>query len=196
MVYHFILGHFNVLQNFAIASSKEAALYSTIAAIVDTIKKAIILNPSTFIANGALPSGLDGEAAANIIASILSSHLRASSSLHYDSIKSSFVKISSIVEESYNIPVNVSKTSEMNLLVAAQAGAEASKKVGPEVTASIKQIKLGELFTFENFFSSSLGISIIVIVCIVIILLIIYLILKYNSKRKIKKKLNYIKLLN
>nr|SPJ13298.1 rifin PIR protein,putative [Plasmodium sp. DRC-Itaito] len=54
---------------------------------------------------------------------------------------------------------------------------------------------LNATFTWENFFSSSLGISLLVTVCIIIVLSIIYFILRYRRKKKMKKKLQYIKLL-
>ncbi|EWC88788.1 hypothetical protein PFNF54_02408 [Plasmodium falciparum NF54] len=54
---------------------------------------------------------------------------------------------------------------------------------------------LNATFTWETFFSSPLGISLLVTVCIIIILSIIYLILRYRRKKKMKKKLQYIKLL-
>lgn len=180
----------------ATTAGEKAALKSAIDAIIDTIKRAIILD-SYAIPSGPLPPGLHGEAAANALEPILTAQLRASPSLYPASIKNSFMNATSTLEAQNNaISVYASNAAENCLITASQAGAEASKKVVPEVIASTKQTTLGKIFTFENFFSSSLGISIIVIVSIVIILLIIYLILKYNRKRKIKKKLNYIKLLN
>ncbi|KOB86420.1 hypothetical protein PFDG_02074 [Plasmodium falciparum Dd2] len=70
---------------------------------------------------------------------------------------------------------------------AAESAASASDVAKAEV--------LNATFTWETFFSSPLGISLLVTVCIIIILSIIYLILRYRRKKKMKKKLQYIKLL-
>ncbi|CDO62066.1 rifin [Plasmodium reichenowi] len=70
---------------------------------------------------------------------------------------------------------------------AAQSGAAAAEEAKTEV--------LNATFTWETFFSSPLGISLLVTVCIIIILSIIYLILRHRRKKKMKKKLQYIKLL-
>ncbi|SOS81655.1 PIR protein, pseudogene, putative [Plasmodium sp.] len=171
----------------ATAAGEKAAFKAAIVAIEKTIRDAIIAAPRSFIANGILSPELQGTAAAEVLVPALSAEFSASSSLNPVSLISSYLKVSSTLETTHTINVNASNAANQSLFAAAAAGAEASKKVGPAVAASTKQIKLSQLFTFEKFFSSSLGISIIVIVSIVIILLIIYLILKYNRKRKIKK---------
>ncbi|SOS79540.1 rifin, partial [Plasmodium sp. gorilla clade G1] len=180
----------------ATAAGEKAAFKAAIDAIVDTIKRAIISATHSLPDSVPFSPELEGSAAADVLIPALTADLRATRLLDPGSIQSSFLKVSSIVEETQPISLNASNAAQGSLFVASKAGAEASKEAASAVAECTKQTTLGKIFTFEKFFSSSLGISIIVIVCIVIILLIIYLILKYNRKRKINKKLNYIKLLN
>ncbi|SOS76181.1 rifin [Plasmodium sp. gorilla clade G1] len=72
---------------------------------------------------------------------------------------------------------------------------EAAKQAGAVAGKAAQGKAWSAAFTWENFLSSPLGISIIVTVCIVVMLIIIYLILRYRRKKKMKKKLQYIKLL-
>ncbi|ETW42942.1 hypothetical protein PFNF135_02417 [Plasmodium falciparum NF135/5.C10] len=67
---------------------------------------------------------------------------------------------------------------------AAEAGKEASAAEGTK------------LATNTSILSTSIIVSIVAIVVIVLIMVIIYLILRYRRKKKMKKKLQYIKLLN
>ncbi|SOS80089.1 PIR protein, putative [Plasmodium sp. gorilla clade G1] len=86
---------------------------------------------------------------------------------------------------------NLNQTVPQVLVQASEAGKEAGIVAGK----AAHEKAWSASFTWENFLSSSLGISIIVTVCIVVMLIIIYLILRYRRKKKIKKKLQYIKLL-
>ncbi|SPJ11212.1 rifin PIR protein,putative [Plasmodium sp. DRC-Itaito] len=78
-------------------------------------------------------------------------------------------------------------TIENGIFEAADMGAAAADEAKAEA--------LKATFTGDTFFSSPLGISLLVTVCIIIILSIIYLILRRRRKKKMKKKLQYIKLL-
>ncbi|CDO62027.1 rifin [Plasmodium reichenowi] len=78
--------------------------------------------------------------------------------------------------------------------ISAQAS-QAGKEAGAAMGKVAQERAWNAAFTWETFFSSPLGISIIVTVCIVVMLIIIYLILRYRRKKKMKKKLQYIKLL-
>ncbi|EUR59477.1 hypothetical protein PFBG_05940 [Plasmodium falciparum 7G8] len=78
-------------------------------------------------------------------------------------------------------------------------------KIGPKVhSATTKGIEVAKdaaantwnsALSSPAFFSDPIVISAIVVICIALILLIIYLILRYHRKKKINKKLKYIKLL-
>ncbi|SOS81872.1 PIR protein, putative [Plasmodium sp.] len=179
----------------AVAAGNKAALKSAIVAFEETIKKAII-SASTSIVKDPFSPLLHGEDAANVLVPILSAEIRAPSSLNPAYIYSSFLKVSSTVEKTNQISHVALNAAGENLLTASAAGAKAYNQVGSSVAEYTKQVTFQNIFTFETFFSSSLGISIIVILCIVITLFIIYLILNYSRKKKIKKKVNYIKLLN
>ncbi|SOV78669.1 rifin PIR protein, putative [Plasmodium reichenowi] len=86
-----------------------------------------------------------------------------------------------------SLEVMPSSRIENAISAAADMGAAAAKDA--------KLTALKTTFTWETFFSSPLGISLLVTVCIIILLSIIYLILCYGRKKKMKKKLKYIKLL-
>ncbi|SOS76923.1 PIR protein, putative [Plasmodium sp. gorilla clade G1] len=178
----------------ATAAGEKAAFKAAITAIEKTIRDAII-SSSISIVNDPYSPLLHGESAANVLVPALSAEFRASGSLNPVSLMSSYLKVSSTIEGINPISTEAINAAKDSLFTAAASGAGASEKIGPAVAASTKQATMGKIFTFENFFSSSLGISIIVMLSIAVILLIIYLILKYNRKRRITKKLNYIKLL-
>ncbi|SOV74873.1 rifin PIR protein, putative [Plasmodium reichenowi] len=74
-------------------------------------------------------------------------------------------------------------------------GISEAADMGAAAAEEAKTNALNATFTWETFFSSPLGISLLVTVYIIIILSIIYLILRYRRKKKMKKKLQYIKLL-
>ncbi|SOV84076.1 rifin PIR protein, putative [Plasmodium reichenowi] len=75
------------------------------------------------------------------------------------------------------------------------SGISDAAELGAVAADEAKAKALKATFTWETFFSSPLGISLLVTICIIIILSIIYLILRYRRKKKMKKKLQYIKLL-
>ncbi|SOS76894.1 PIR protein, putative [Plasmodium sp. gorilla clade G1] len=88
------------------------------------------------------------------------------------------------------IPV-ISGTARNVTSKAIQAAANETSRVTSTLTAQ----KTAEATSVTAIFSNPIVISFLVIVIVVIILLIIYLILRYRRKEKMKKKLQYIKLL-
>ncbi|SOS77883.1 PIR protein, putative [Plasmodium sp. gorilla clade G1] len=78
--------------------------------------------------------------------------------------------------------------------VATKAG-QAAAKTTTEITKTITLEKTTEIIGVSTNYSIAIIASIIVIVAIVLVMIIIYLILCYLRKKKMKKKLQYIKLL-
>ncbi|CDO62072.1 rifin [Plasmodium reichenowi] len=73
--------------------------------------------------------------------------------------------------------------------------ATAGKEAAAAKTASVQTAELGKVTTASTHVYSPIAYSVIAIVVIVLIMVIIYLILRYRRKKKMKKKLQYIKLL-
>ncbi|SOS76932.1 rifin [Plasmodium sp. gorilla clade G1] len=89
---------------------------------------------------------------------------------------------------------NITAISTNAKSAAIKAG-QAAEGVTAETTEALIGEKTGEVTSASAIFSNPMIISFIVVVIIVIILLIIYLILRYRGKKKMKRKLQYIKLL-
>ncbi|SOS76922.1 rifin [Plasmodium sp. gorilla clade G1] len=90
---------------------------------------------------------------------------------------------------------SIKSNAQKNLFGLIESGISDSAELATVAAEDAKLKVLNATFTWETFFSSSLGISLLVTVCIIIILLITYLILRHLRKNKMKKKLQYIKLL-
>ncbi|SOS79748.1 rifin [Plasmodium sp. gorilla clade G1] len=78
--------------------------------------------------------------------------------------------------------------------IANKAGEVAVAKAA-EVTKAAENAASATSTIVSNFFTNPIGISIIAIIIIVVLILIIYLILRYSRKKKMERKLRYIKLL-
>ncbi|SOV74857.1 rifin PIR protein, putative [Plasmodium reichenowi] len=74
--------------------------------------------------------------------------------------------------------------------------AEAGKKAAADATVAAEEAELAKVSSASSYAYSPIAYSVIAIVVIVLIMVIIYLILRYRRKKKMKKKLQYIKLLN
>ncbi|SOV76027.1 rifin PIR protein, putative [Plasmodium reichenowi] len=72
----------------------------------------------------------------------------------------------------------------------------AGKEAAAAKTTSVQTAKLGEVATTSYNIYSAIGYSVIAIVVIILIMVIIYLVLRYRRRKKMKKKFQYIKLLN
>ncbi|SOS81791.1 PIR protein, putative [Plasmodium sp.] len=97
----------------------------------------------------------------------------------------------------YNLTTqdSIKKTVEVVISEAKSAAAAESTKVATEKTALFKETNMA---TVEGVFNSNItaiNASIIAILIIVLVMVIIYLILRYRRKKKMMKKLQYIKLL-
>ncbi|SOS80110.1 rifin [Plasmodium sp. gorilla clade G1] len=75
------------------------------------------------------------------------------------------------------------------------AATQAAKTTSERVTATITNQKTSEIATICNGCHTTIIASIVAILVIVLVMVIIYLILRYRRKNKMKKKLQYIKLL-
>lgn len=78
--------------------------------------------------------------------------------------------------------------------IAEKAGQAAAVEAA-EVTKAAEDVASATSTIVSNFFTNPIGISIIAIIIIVVLILIIYLILRYSRKKKMERKLRYIKLL-
>ncbi|CDO62060.1 rifin, partial [Plasmodium reichenowi] len=102
----------------------------------------------------------------------------------------SFIKDSSMGNQGKAMKI----ISESGKKIAKQAG-EAAERATTETTNALTLQKTAEATSATTILSNPILISFIVVVIIVIILLIIYLILRYRRKKRMKRKLQYIKLL-
>ncbi|SOS81876.1 PIR protein, putative [Plasmodium sp.] len=82
------------------------------------------------------------------------------------------------------------------MVLQAEATAEAHAEAATEkAIATLKDLKTGAVNVTYGSFQTAIIASIVAIVVIVLVMIIIYLILRYRRKSKMKKKLQYIKLL-
>ncbi|ETW49590.1 hypothetical protein PFMALIP_02298 [Plasmodium falciparum MaliPS096_E11] len=79
---------------------------------------------------------------------------------------------------------------------ATEAAADATSTETARVTTALTTEKTGAIEAACNAYTTVIIASIVAIVVIVLVMIIIYLILRYRRKTKMKKKLQYIKLLN
>ncbi|ETW33398.1 hypothetical protein PFTANZ_05883, partial [Plasmodium falciparum Tanzania (2000708)] len=110
-----------------------------------------------------------------------------SSNAHQDSLLCSYPSLSKSGNHTILIATNANDVARN----AIQAAANETSKV----TSTLSAQKTAEATSATTILSNPIVISFIVLVIIIIILLIIYLILRYRRKNKMKKKLQYIKLL-
>ncbi|EUR72630.1 hypothetical protein PFBG_02339 [Plasmodium falciparum 7G8] len=90
----------------------------------------------------------------------------------------------------------IEANSETIVKNATEAAADSTSTETARVTTALTTEKTGAIEAACNAYTTVIIASIVAIVVIVLVMIIIYLILRYRRKTKMKKKLQYIKLLN